>query len=139
MEGKKIGFFDLKRNLIGVLAVIAVITIAGLYFGFKWNDVGDVAESAITAVKPNLPIQVGYRKSLIGKGYVSIIQNKSKQPLALEIDLRDRNANNKKMERKTLAPNQKIEIGWVQGWEFESGDVIKISNPNYQIGVYEIK
>jgi len=138
-EHKKPGFFDLKRNLTGLVAVVAVITVAGWYFGFSWNDVGDVAESVATVTKPELPVKVNYRQSMVGKGYVAIIKNMAGQPLAVEIDLRDPSAANKKRELKTLNPNKELSIGWLEGWEFKAGDVIKISNPEFQTGVYAIK
>ena len=138
-EREKVGFFDLKSNLAGGLAVVVIVTVAGWWFGFNWRDVADVARRVVTSAKPSLPVEVGYRKSMIGQGYVVVIKNISPQSLAVQLDLRDSRGANKKQGSKNLLPDQIFEIGWLEGWEFKAGDVIKISKSEYQTGVYTIE
>lgn len=137
-EEKNSGIFDFKENMKGVIAIIVLITTGGWLFGYNWSDVDDVARSVITIAKPDLPISVAYRESILGKGYVAIIQNDLNSKITIEITLRDHASNNKKSQTIEFLPNQMQEIGWMEGWEFSLGDVIRVSHPEYQVGVYEI-
>lgn len=138
-ESKKVGFFDLKKNLKGILVIAIIITISGWYFGFNWSDVNDFAHSIATSHRPELPVSVSYRKSLMGKGYVAIINNNSNNDINVSVNLRDNNSTNKKNQTIKIGHNQKIQIGWMEGWQFALGDVVRLSNPDYREGVYIIQ
>ena len=133
-------FFDLKKNFKQLIFILAAIAIAGWYFGFNKDDVFDVAKSVATIHKPALPISVSYRKSLLGKGYVAIVENKSKDQLQLDFDLRSSAQNDpKKQAVISIEAAKKIEIGWLEGWKFELGDTISVSHKDYQTGIYKIR
>jgi len=131
-------FFDFNKNMKQFISIVLIITAMGWYFGFDWNDIGDLFQVVGTAHKPELPIKVGYRPSFVGKGYVVLIENISDKNLSVEIYFRDINTHNKRGSFKIEA-KKTITIGWLEGWDFKDGDVIKISHPDYMMGVFAIK
>jgi len=83
-------------------------------------------------LKPPLPVEVAYRKSLVNEGYVAIFQNQSDKYLEIELEALDPTTNIKKVGRFDLDAYSKMEVGWLQGWKFRSGDIIKIYNAGYR-------
>ncbi|MEN8140803.1 MAG: hypothetical protein ABFR97_06210 [Thermodesulfobacteriota bacterium] len=132
-------FFDLKKKLILIISILAASIVGCWFFDFSKDDLFAVARSVVPISKPNIPITVNYRESFVGKGYVAIIKNNSKEKLELKIDLSSSAENIEKMAGSfVLEPAGNIEIGWVEGWQFKTGDKITISHDDYQAGAYII-
>jgi hypothetical protein len=89
-------------------------------------------------LKPNLPIAVVYRLSLVGKGYVAVFHNTSNKYLTIIVEFEDVTLGDKKTETIDLPPFGEKEIGWKEGWKFASGDTIIIRHADYKIGEYKI-
>ena len=139
MPEKKSEFLNIKANIRGLIMLLALIAIAGWYFGFTKDDVGDLAQSVVTMHKPDLPIEVKYRESMLGKGYVAIIKNTSKSNISVNITLRTSNQDQQKKSAViAFEPLFEESIGWMEGWEFKSGDAITISHNEYQTSTFKI-
>ena len=139
MVRKKAGFLNLKRNIIGLFVLVAVIALAWAFlYDFDLKLMGDSMNKLVTFYKPDMPVTVSYRESLIQKGYVAIFENTSDQPIEVSVTLRDGYSGNKKEETIAFQPDQTKEIGWAEGWEFAIGDVVKLTHPKYQDGLFVI-
>ncbi len=138
-ETKKPGLFDFRANLKTLITVLALIAIAGWYFGFGPDDVGDVAKSIATAHKPNLPVSVKYRESLVGKGYVVMIKNESDNRLSVNLVLRNTGSTQKKTGSIDIEAGRDVSIGWMEGWQFQHDDVLTLSHKDFMTGVYSIR
>lgn len=95
--------------------------------------------SGCTKDKPNMPVKVMARDSLVGEGLVAQFHNESSNKLVVYILLEDKNKSNKHSGNLVLQPNSMQEIGWVEGWKFESGDTIKITHSDYKSIKYYIQ
>ena len=107
-------------------------------YGFDLELMGDSMKKLVTSYKPDMPVTVSYRESLIQKGYVAIFENTSDQPIEVSVSLRDGDSGNKKQETLAFQPNQTKEIGWAEGWEFSIGDTIRLTHPKYQDSLFVI-
>jgi hypothetical protein len=88
--------------------------------------------------KPNMPVKVITRQSIVGEGVVAQFHNETAHQLVVHVVLEDSNQSNKKSGELVLQPNGMTEIGWVEGWKFTAGDTIKISHPDYKTITYRI-
>jgi len=88
--------------------------------------------------KPNMPVRVIVRESIVGEGLVAQFHNETSHRLVVDVILEDKNQNNKRSGALALEPNAVTEIGWIEGWKFTSGDTIKISHSNYKTIKYQI-
>jgi len=139
MARKNAGFLRIKRNIIGLFVLVAVIVLAWAFlYGFDLELMGDSMKKLVTSYKPDMPVTVSYRESLIQKGYVAIFENTSDQPIEVSVSLRDGDSGNKKQETLAFQPNQTKEIGWAEGWEFSIGDTIRLTHPKYQDSLFVI-
>jgi hypothetical protein len=136
---KKSEFFSIKANFRSLMIVLVFIAIAGWYFGFNKDDVGDLAKTFVTMHKPELPIEVQYRKSMLGKGYVVILNNTLNNPISVNVTLRAAAQNKQKKSGLIgLEASSNVSIGWMEGWEFKPGDAITISHDDYQTDTVKI-
>lgn len=138
-EMKKPRFFDFQANFRTLVIVLALIAIAGWYFGFGPDDVRDIAKTVVTVHKPNLPISVKYRQSVVGKGHVVMIKNESGNRLSVNLSLRNSASTQKKGGVIDIEAGKDVSIGWLEGWEFHQGDVLTISHNDFMTGVYSIR
>ena len=88
-----------------------------------------------------MAIAVGFRKAILGSGYVLSIQNKTTKPLAFDISVADASRQKSKQFRIvvdggsavggsfTAAPAK--EIGHREGWAFASGDIVEVACAGY--------
>ena len=94
--------------------------------------------SGCTKDKPNMPVKVVTRDSLVGEGLVVQFHNESPNKLVVQIVLQDKNEGNKHSGNLVIQGNSMREIGWVEGWKFESGDTIIITHSDYKSIKYYI-
>ena len=88
--------------------------------------------------KPNMPVKVIVRESIVGEGLVAQFHNETPHRLVVDVILQDKNDGNKKSGALVLQANAVTEIGWMEGWKFMSGDTIKISHDDYKTVTYRI-
>ena len=138
MKKKKAGFLDPKRNLIGLSILVVLVVVGGLYIGRDWGLMKIAAQKLATSHRPDLPVTVSYRDSLVGKGYVAVFKNTSRNTLEITVDLQDSKSDNKKRDTIDLKSNQTKEIGWAEGWQFYAGDIIRLSHPEFEDALYKI-
>lgn len=87
--------------------------------------------------KPELPVDVSFRTSDVGKGMVLKMRNTSSAPLK-DLSFTITNQGGKKAGEiskvllKPLEPQATFEVGWVElgGWELSPGETIKIWMPS---------
>ena len=82
--------------------------------------------------KPLMPIEVTYRKALLGEGLVASFHNSSQKHLAVVVILTNPTLNQTKSLRLDLSPDVTREIGHLEGWAFASGDIIEIKHNDYR-------
>ena len=83
-------------------------------------------------ISPPVPVVVSLRDSLVGEGKVAIFSNQSANRLTIEVLMENKRKNERLQRNLDLGPNGTAEIGWMEGWTFESGETITISHPNYR-------
>jgi hypothetical protein len=93
---------------------------------------GEKAKALIPAMRPALPVEVGFRKSLVGQGMVAEFTNRADKPLALTVTINSASGEKKDGKTIELKTGEKAEVGWVQGWKFVKGDRITVKNPDYR-------
>jgi len=88
--------------------------------------------------KPAIPIIFTYRESSVGMGYVGGFENRSGKHLAVRVNLRNETLNQEVTEYLSFSPHETKEIGWLEGWQFVSGEEIIISHSDYSDARYRI-
>lgn len=78
---------------------------------------------SLAPVKDVVPVQVTYRQSMMGNGLVVIFTNRGNKYLNLHVTVQ-----NKKIFRVDLAPGQTQEIGHLEGWAFQYGELIVVQS-----------
>ena len=107
------------------LAVLAAIAVAVFIFA------PERLPSGIGLVP--VPMEVRTRPSLAGEGQVAIISNPTGKTLHnVLLFCRNSSTNEEKTYlEETWVPGKSIEIGWVEGWRFLSGETLTISASGY--------
>lgn len=88
--------------------------------------------------KPDLPISVKYRESILSKGYVTQFHNNSDKHLKVKITIASETTGKTKQGVLEIAPKSFKEIGWAEGWQFASGESIEVFNAAYKKAQYLI-
>lgn len=118
-----------KRSWKLPLFVISIL-IASL---FLYSSVtGQRAEAESVASIPELPVLISTRESLLGAGMVAVFENNSSNEFAVIAEFTNPGINAAKTVRIDLPAKTKIEVGHLEGWRFQSGDTIKLSNDHYK-------
>ncbi len=83
--------------------------------------------------KPDLPIKVSGRDSSVGMGKVMIIENQSDQDLPLKLECVSSNLGQMTTHTVNIPARQTKEYGWLElNWQFEPGEDVFISHPDYK-------
>lgn len=88
--------------------------------------------------KPDLPVTVTYRESMVGQGYVAQFRNQSDRYLTVVVEFENKTLNDRKRGYIELAAGGTQEIGWMEGWKFTSGETIELSHDDYRPRSYRI-
>jgi|TARA_B110000503_G_scaffold119654_1_gene181618 hypothetical protein len=88
--------------------------------------------------KPELPITLKYRDSVFGKGYVAQFHNTSERHLKIKVTISSETTGEEKEGILDIAPTSIKEIGWAEGWQFSSGESVKVFNAAYKQAEYSI-
>lgn len=90
----------------------------------------DVQAAAATA-KPALPVVIGFRSSILGKGLVAEIENTSDRYLTVILAVRNPTLSTARRFKLDLAPRSRTEFGHLEGWQFASGDEVGVFNDEF--------
>ena len=86
------------------------------------------AQTAAIAAKPALPVVVGFRSSILGKGLVAVIENTSDRYLTVTLAVRNPTLSRASRFKLDLEPKSSTDFGHLEGWQFESGDEVGLFN-----------
>ena len=86
---------------------------------------------AATATKPALPVVVGFRSSMLGRGLVAVIENTSDRYLAVVLTVRNPTLATAKRFQLELDPKSSTSFGHLEGWQFASGDEMALLNDEF--------
>ncbi|AAZ96584.1 hypothetical protein Tbd_0631 [Thiobacillus denitrificans ATCC 25259] len=84
------------------------------------------------AVKPALPVVVGFRSSMLGKGLVAVLENTSDRYLTVMLSARNPTLAQAKRFQLDLEPRSRVDFGHFEGWEFASGDEIALFRDEFR-------
>jgi septal ring factor EnvC (AmiA/AmiB activator) len=82
--------------------------------------------------RPDLPVNLSFRKALLSAGLVGVFRNTSSQELEFVLDLESPATGRHIRKSVVLNPNGFLEIGAQQGWPFAPGQRIMLNNPAYR-------
>ena len=88
--------------------------------------------------RPELPVKVTYRSSVVGEGYVAAFHNQSDKYLQVVVEFRNSTLNQSTSGQIDLPPNGTKEISWIEGWKFSSGETIHVRHDDYRPASYKI-
>lgn len=100
----------------GTLAVTAILIVAAVN---KWW-------------RPALPIAVTYRPAIDGNSLVAQFHNTSAKYLAVQAVFENSGLHQKQSADLNIGPYNTVEVGWMQGWSFMSGETIALVNESYR-------
>lgn len=103
-----------------IISLIALITTIG-------QKIPDQPNSQKTPV----PVVITLRDSIVGEGMVAIFSNQTPNKLRITVTLENKEKQQTKSGYLDIEPNEKREIGWVEGWKFIKGETITVSHPEY--------
>ena len=88
--------------------------------------------------RPEMPIELNYRKALMGPGLVIVFKNTSTRHLSMAATFVNPTLKKEENYRLDLSPGIVKEIGHIEGWAFSSGDVIKLTHNEYKTKVHKL-
>jgi len=94
---------------------------------YKETDV----QAAAVAAKPALPVVIGFRSSILGRGLVAEIENTSDRYLTVILVVRNPTLSTARRFKLDLEPRSRTEFGHLEGWQFASGDEVGIFNDEF--------
>lgn len=86
---------------------------------------------AALSAKPALPVVVGFRSSILGKGLVAVIENTSDRYLTVWLAVRNPTLSTAKRFKLELDPKSSTDFGHLEGWQFASGDEVGLFNDEF--------
>jgi hypothetical protein len=86
---------------------------------------------AAASAKAALPVVVGFRASMLGKGLVAVIENTSDRYLTVVLSVRNPTLATAKRFKLELEPRSSVDFGHLEGWQFVSGDEVGLFNDEF--------
>jgi hypothetical protein len=83
------------------------------------------------AAKPALPVVVGFRSSMLGRGLVAVIENTSDRYLPVVLTVRNPTLSTAKRFQIELDPKSSTHFGHLEGWRFAPGDEVGLLNDEF--------
>jgi hypothetical protein len=114
------------RIIVGVVVGLALVAIIS---GMLAKHTNNAPIFSTQPPLPPVPVEIQFRKSLMGNGFVFRFKNTRGQELFCTVTVR--NASTGKVYRLDLQPNETKEIGSVQGWQAFPGDICKVEADNF--------
>ena len=94
-------------------------------------DLRETEFQAINAEKPRMPLVVGFRSSLMGKGMVAVIENTSDRYLNVVLAARNPTRSTARRFALELAPRATHSFGHMEGWQFLPGDELSLFHEDF--------
>lgn len=88
---------------------------------------------------PNSPVNVEMRRSKMKRGLVAILTNNSSKQLPLLVETFNPTTQTMKKFTLQIAPAGKVELGYQEGWQFASGDRIKLQSDGFEALLYTVQ
>jgi hypothetical protein len=95
-------------------------------------DLREADIETVAAVKPALPVVVGFRSSMLGKGLVAVIENTSDRYLNVTLSVRSPTQSTARRFSVELEPRSNTHFGHLEGWRFASGDEVGLFNDEFK-------
>lgn len=100
------------------------------------SQVQTQAVAAQELAKPDLPVQVSFRRGILASGYVLALRSFSSQELVLNVSFRG--SGSAQARRLVIPANAVREVGESEGWAFTARDTVEVSNPNFRSRSYTV-
>lgn len=91
-----------------------------------------VDPAQIDSNKPPMPVKITFRKSYLGMGLVTVIENSSTQHLTLLLTVRNPTISTARRFQIEVKPENDIAFGHDDGWKFASGDELGLYHNDYR-------
>jgi hypothetical protein len=88
--------------------------------------------------RPDLPVNLSFRKAMLSTGLVGVFRNTSSQELEFVLDLESPVTGRHVRKSVVLNANGFLEIGAQQGWPFSPGQRVILNNPAYRPRAYTV-
>ena len=82
--------------------------------------------------KPQMPVVVHFRPSLLGKGMVAVIENNSERYLTIVLTTRNPTLATARRFTLELGPGASKDFGHLEGWQFASGDELSLFHDDFR-------
>lgn len=86
---------------------------------------------AAASAKPAMPVVVGFRSSMLGKGLVAVVENTSERYLTVMLSVRNPTLSTARRFKLDLEPRSSMDFGHLEGWQFASGDEVGLYNDEF--------
>ena len=110
--------------LVGALGLVAAVGTVGWLVALSMHQ--RVAQLS------QVPVRVATRQSITGPGLVAIITNDSAKTLSVSADFTNPTLHHSQTRSLILRPHRPIQIGYLEGWAFASGDQIVLRSDGYE-------
>lgn len=94
-------------------------------------DLREGEYQAMHSAKPAMPVVVGFRSSLIGKGMVAVMENTSDRYLSVVLAVRNPTLSTARRFILELGPRASQSFGHLEGWQFASGDEMSLFHEDF--------
>jgi hypothetical protein len=118
----------MKKSIIvvGLLALILGAFVGAIFLGPAMSP------TPPPPALPPLPIDITYRESLVGEGYVAVFTNPTRKHFRIVVSMVNPTTGETKRGALDIAPLQIRELGWAEDWKFMSGDRLTVSLAGHQ-------
>jgi hypothetical protein len=82
--------------------------------------------------RPDLPINLSFRKALLNPGLVAVLRNTSSRELEITLDVESAVTGRRIRRAVVINPNGVWEFGAQEGWPFAPGQRITLNHPAYR-------
>jgi len=89
-------------------------------------------EKLAAEARPDLPVNLTFRKALLSAGLVGVFRNTSSKELEFTIDLESAATGRHIRKAVVLNPNAIMQIGAHEGWPFAPGQRYSLNNPAFR-------
>ncbi len=93
------------------------------------------AQAALAQEKsrpPPVPVRIEIRRSAVGRGLVAMFTNTSAMQLSMLIATRNPTTQVVNQRSMQVAPGRKVEIGYLEGVQFASGDQLRVRSAGFE-------
>lgn len=89
------------------------------------------------ANRPEIPVNVSFRKALLSSGGVASFRNRSSRSIAVTATIERPSSGQSRIFDLTLDPAHTKEIGEREGWAFVSGDTVTLTEPEHKSSAFQ--